>query len=157
MFQVPQGTAARDLGDGSKVVRRRRRTYGPFKRPRVPRIIARPFPLEVRNNEICDENKHSDCLNESANTDDQVERVPPAAWLVGVDTARHPQQSRNVHQIKCHVKPDQKKPEMEFAKCLVQHPPRHLRVPVVDCGEDGKHNPTYQRVMEMRNDEIRQS
>src|SRR5580704_12307455 len=51
---------------------------------------------------------------------------------------------------------DHEQPEVPLAKGFVQHSPCDFWVPVIDGGENGKHNSTHQRVMKMRDDEIRQ-
>src|SRR5580704_11078682 len=99
MLQVPQGAAARDGRNGRKVIRRGRRTGGPFQCPRVPRVVTGPVSLEIGNYEVCYKHENRDRLNERADADKQVQSVPAAARLVGVDTAQHTQQTGNVHEV----------------------------------------------------------
>ena len=54
-------------------------------------------------------------------------------------------------------KPIRNSQKCHLAKGFVQHSSRDFWVPVIDGGEDGKHNPTYQCVMKMRDHEIRQA
>ena len=49
---------------------------------------------------------------------------------------------------------DQKKPEVQLAQLLVQHLARHLRVPVIECGEDHEENGANQHVVEVSDDEV---
>src|SRR5271155_4612786 len=119
VLQVPQGPAARNHRNGSKVVIRRRRTYRPFQSPGIPRIVAGFRSFEIRVNKIRDKDKYGDALNECADCDDQVQRFPTRARLVSVDAARHSENSGNVHDVECQVKPDQEEPEVELAKAFV--------------------------------------
>ena len=66
MFQIPQRPSARDRWDRREVVRRRRRTGGPFQRPCVPGIVARHGALEIRNDQVADKNQDGDGLDECA-------------------------------------------------------------------------------------------
>src|SRR6202035_642878 len=83
MLQVPQGAAARDRRNGCKVIRRGRRTDGPFQCPRVPRVVTGSLSLEIGNYEVCQEHENRECLNERADSNDEVQSVPTAAGLVG--------------------------------------------------------------------------
>src|ERR1700691_4121681 len=85
MLQVPQGASARNRRNGRKVIRSRRRTDGPFQCPRVPRIVTGSGSLEIRNYEVCQKNNNRKCLNERADGYDEVQSIPTAPWLVGVD------------------------------------------------------------------------
>src|SRR5215468_9659087 len=89
MLQIPQRPAAGDCRDGRKVVCRRWGAYGPFESPCVPGIIPCNVSLPIRNKEVRYKHQDGDALNECADRDGQVQRVPTAARLVGVDPARH--------------------------------------------------------------------
>src|SRR5215831_12355084 len=104
MLQIPQWPAAGDCRDGCKVVCRWWRADGPFESPCVPGIIPCKSPLPIRNNEVRYKHQDGDALNQCADGDDQIQRVPTTARFVGVDAARHSQESWNVHRVKCHVK-----------------------------------------------------
>src|SRR5262245_35018329 len=93
MLQIPHRPAAGDGRDGRKVVCRRWRAYGPFESPCVPGIIPCKSSLPIRNDEVRYKHQDGDALNECADRDGQVQRVPTAARLVGVDPARHSQES----------------------------------------------------------------
>ncbi len=108
--------------------------------------------IEVRHKQ-----QNGDRLNERADADEQVQSIPTAARLVGVDSARHAQEAGNVHEVECQMEADQEQPEMPFAEGFIQHSSSHFWVPVIERGEDGKHNPAYHRVMKMRDYEIRQA
>src|SRR6266581_8049115 len=95
MLEIPQRPPAGDSRDGSKVVRRRRGAYGPFESPCVPGIIPRPLSLPIRNDEVRYKHQNGDALNECADRDDQVHRVPAASRLVGIDATWHSQESGN--------------------------------------------------------------
>src|SRR5262245_13107723 len=133
MLQVPQGPAAGDCWDGRKVVCRRWGACGPFESPCVPRIIPCKSSLPIRNDEIRYEHQNGNALNECADRDNQIQGVPTAARLVGIDAARHAEQSGNVHHVKRHVEAKDEEQEMEFTEAFAQHPPGDFWVPVIKC------------------------
>src|SRR3984893_10981925 len=81
VLQVPQGTAARNHRNGSKVVRGRRRTYRPFQSPGVPWIVAGFWSFEVGINKVRDEHECGYALDECADRNDQVEGFPTRTGL----------------------------------------------------------------------------
>src|ERR1700722_20921994 len=91
MLQVPQRASARDRRNGRKVIRRWRRTDGPFQRPRVPGIVTGSGSLEIRDDETCNEQENCDCLDERPDRNDKVQGIPTPPGLVGVDSPRHPE------------------------------------------------------------------
>ena len=88
---------------------------------------------------------------------EQVQSIPTTPGLVGVNSARHPEYSGNVHEVECQVEPDQEKPEVPLAERFVQHSSGDFWVPVIERGEEGKQNPADECVMKVRDDEIRQA
>ena len=120
MLQIPQWSTASDRGDGSEVVDRWRRTYGPFKSPCVPRIVTRLRSVKVGKNKVRNKYQRGDALYENANRFDQIPYFPATPGFVRVDTARHAKQAGNVHRVKRQVKTDREEPEMEFAQGFVQ-------------------------------------
>src|SRR6202046_312156 len=117
-LQVPQGTAAPDCRNRRKVRVSGRRAGRPFQRPCIPGIVTGDGSLEIRNDEVCNENENRDCLDKRADRYDEVQTIPTPARLVGVDSTGHPEQSGNVHYVERHVEANQKKPEMPFAQTL---------------------------------------
>src|SRR5215469_11984636 len=89
MFHVPQRTPARNHRYGGKVVRRRWGACRPLERPGIPRIVPCLGSFEIRDYKVPHEDQDGDCLNEGADRDDQVQRVPTPPWLVGINAARH--------------------------------------------------------------------
>src|SRR5215472_7548874 len=73
MLQIPQRTTTSDLGDSRKVIRRRRRSGGPFERPRVPRIAPGGRTPQVRPQQIGYEDQHPGRLKEDTYSYDQVQ------------------------------------------------------------------------------------
>src|SRR4030095_8988807 len=117
MFQAPQRTAAPDPPSCRKVVDRRWRRDGPFQRPSVPGIISSQPSFEIRLREVEHETQNRHNLENDADRADQVPRFPAPPWLIGIDSARHPQNSRNVHEVEGEMKADQEQPEMPHAQC----------------------------------------
>src|ERR1700722_4366964 len=157
MLQIPQGSAALDGRNGREVIRRGRGTDRPFQGPCVPWIIAGLFSLEIRNDEICNEHKNCDCLNERADRNDEIQSVPTAPRFVGVDPARHPENARNMHHVKCEMKSDEEQPEMPFAETLTQHAASHFWIPIIKSGEEREQNSAHDYIMKVRYNEIREA
>src|SRR5205814_10333199 len=104
----PQEPAAPDGQSNGEVVRLRRRTGGPYQRPRIPRIIPRRLAAEVRPNQIASENQYSRGLKEDTQRDDQIPDVPTPARLIGVDPAGHAQKPGDMHEIERQMEADNK-------------------------------------------------
>src|ERR1700722_10338044 len=118
MLKVPQRPAAPDLGNGGKVICWRGRRSGPFKRPCVPRIApGKPAP-PVRPKQVADEHQHARRLKEYAYGHDEIPDVPASSRLVSIDSAGHPENAGNMHEIEGQMESDDEKPEMKFAECL---------------------------------------
>src|SRR5262245_38887463 len=79
MLQIPQRPAAGDCRDGRKVVCRRWRAYGPLESPCIPGVVPCKSPFPIRNNEVRHKHQYGDALNECADGDDQIQRIPTTA------------------------------------------------------------------------------
>src|SRR4030095_14519302 len=55
------------------------------------------------------------------------------------------------------MKTDQEQPEMPFAQSLVQHPSRHLGIPVIEGCEQRKKNSAHDDIVEVSYDEVRET
>src|ERR1700733_5899440 len=157
MLKVPQRTAALDRWQDGEVVRRRRRLGGPLESPGVPGIVCRDCAAVVRPEQVCKEDQDSRGLEESSDRNNKVPCVPTTARFVGVDSPRHAQKPRDMHEVEGQVEADKEKPEIQFAEGLVIHLSRHLREPVVKSSEQGKEDAADNYVVKMRNHEIRAS
>src|SRR6478609_7544046 len=115
MLQIPQRTAASDLGDGCEVVRRWWRSSGPFERPCVPRIAPGDQTPPIRPQQVANEHQHPSRLKEHTYGYNQVPYVPAPARLIGINSPRHPQNSRNMHEIEGEVESEEEEPQVEFA------------------------------------------
>src|SRR6201999_329347 len=135
--------------------RRGGRTCCPLESPGVPGIVAGFGAFEVRNNQVCDEYEYCDCLYECADSDEELHRLPAAAGLVGVDSARHPHQAGDVHQVKSEMESDHEQPEMELAEAFVEHSPGDFGIPVIKSGEESEQNSADDHVVKMGDDEVR--
>src|SRR5208337_4537687 len=154
MLQIPQWTAAIDRWDRSEVIGGRRRTHRPFESPSVPGVIPCLRPLEIGESEVRNKYQYGDALNQCADGDQQVQRIPAAAGLEGINTSRHAEYAGNVHEIKGEVKPDDEQPEMNFSERFVQHPSRNFWVPIIKCCEQGEENSAYDHVVKMRDHKV---
>src|ERR1700756_1787695 len=157
MLQIPQRSTARNRGNGHKVVRRRRRTDGPFQRPCIPRIIARLHSFEIRNDQVCYKYKDRNRLNKCTDRDQQIQGVPTTAGLIRIDSSWHPQNARNVHHVERQVESDQEEPEMPFAEAFTQHSAGHFGVPVIESGKQRKQNSPYDYVVKVSDNEVRET
>src|ERR1700735_5373252 len=150
MLQIPERPATFNHGNRGKIVIRRWRRCGPFERPGVPRIISGWRALEHRPQKISDEYEYRGGLKEHTDGDDQIPRIPSPSRLVGVNSARHSQYARDMHEIKCQVKTNQEQPEMPFRERLVVHPPAHFWEPIVEGSKNGEQNSSDDHVVKMR-------
>ena len=60
-----------------------------------------------------------------------------------------------MHREERQVEADEHQHEVDLAEALVEHPPGHLREPVVDPGEDAEHRAAEQDVVEVGHDPVR--
>src|SRR5262249_14196953 len=155
VFQVPQWTAACNHRKHGKVICWRWRASGPLQCPRIPGVIAGHFPLEIRPDQVPYENQNCDALDKRSIRNDQVHCVPPAAGLVGVNAARHAEQSGEVHGVERQMESDHEEPEVPFAQSFAQHSSGELRVPVVKRAEEREKNSAHDHVMKVRHNKIR--
>ena len=155
MLDVPERTPAADDWNTGKIVFGGRRGGGPFEGPGVPGIVACRRALEHGIEEIADKNKRPNNLEENADGDDEIPDFPAAARLVSVDSPRHAEKARNMHEIEGEMETDEEEPEMEFAKFFVVEAAAHFREPVVEGTEDGEEDGANDDVVEMSDDEIR--
>ena len=146
--------AAFDGGRDGEVIGGGRRGRRPFEGPRVPGIGAGDGAFEVRPDEVVDEDERADGLEEGAAGDDHVPDHPSAVGFVGIDTARHAEDSRNMHKVKREMEADEEDPEVPFAEFLIEHAAGYLRVPVVEGGENHEEDGADQDVVEVRDQEV---
>src|SRR5580692_1246150 len=154
MLEVPQRAAALDLGNGCEVVCWRRRGSGPFERPRVPRIAPGNLAPPVRPKQVANEHQHARRLKEYAYRHDEIPDVPAATRFVGVDSARHPENAGNMHEIKCQMESDEEETEVQFAERLAIHFSGHLREPIVEGAKQCEENSAQDDIVKVRNDEV---
>src|SRR5271157_2401558 len=128
MLQVPQRTTAPNHGNLDEVVVWRRRANSPLQRPRIPRIVPRRVPFEVRPYEIHYPEQEAGDLKNDADGDDEVPDLPSATGFVGINAARHAQHARYVHEVERQMETNEEEPEMPLAESLVPHPPCETRL-----------------------------
>src|SRR3984957_5950707 len=157
MLQGPQRAAARDWRNRRKVIGWGRRTDGPFQCPCVPGIVTGSGSLEIGNDEVCNKHENRDCLNKRADRNDEVQGVPTAPGLVGVDSTGHAQYAGDMHDVERQVEANQEQPEMPFAQTLAQHSASYFGIPVVERGEDCEQDSAYNHVMKVRHYKIGQA
>src|ERR1700686_715108 len=157
MLKVPEGAAALDRWYEGEVVCRRRRLSGPFESPGIPWIASSRFAAKIRPDQVSQEDQDPRSLEENSDGHNQVPGVPAASRFIRVDSSRHAEKSRDMHEVEGQVEADKEKPEMQFAKRLAVHLSRHLWEPVVEGSEKGEHNAPDDHVVKMSNNEIRAS
>src|SRR5262249_54969913 len=96
-------------------------------------------------------------LEDHSNGHDHVPGFPAPSWLVGINSPRHPQKSRNVHEIESEMETDHEEPEMPLAQGLAEHPSRHFGVPIIEGSEKGEKDSAHNHIMEVSYDEIREA
>src|SRR3981081_315443 len=99
MLEIPQRTATPDLRDGCEVVRRRRRSGGPLERPCIPGIASGNCTPQVRPQQVANENKHTRGLKKHSYGYNEIPNIPATPRLVGINSARHPKNAGNMHEI----------------------------------------------------------
>src|SRR6266571_5053679 len=147
MLEIPQGTAATYDRNHGVVVHRWGRTRGPLQRPRIPRIIPRPFTSQIRPNQVAGKDEDSGRLKDDADGYEQIPGVPTAAGLVRIDPPGHAQHSRDMHEIERQVETDEEKPKVQSCERLVIHPPSRVREPIIESGEDREEDAANNHVM----------
>src|SRR5262249_31368242 len=155
VFQIPKWARATDYRNALEVVLRRWRSCGPLKRPRIPGVISRLFALARRPENIPCQTSNTGDLKDDSNGSDQIQYLPAAPGVVGVDPSGHAQQSRYVHCVEGQVESDEEQRDMPEAELLVQHSPGGLRIPVVDPAKYTEQHAADQHVVKMRHDEVR--
>src|SRR5260370_28561061 len=106
MLEIPKRATALDRWNGGEVICRRRRRRRPLERPGVPWVAARRSSLEVRPQQIGDKNHDTQCLKKDANRHNEIPHIPATAWLIGVNSSRHAQESGDGHKVKRQVESD---------------------------------------------------
>src|SRR6202046_5256845 len=155
MFQIPKRSTTFDRGNHGKIVVGWWRSRGPLEGPGVPGIVTGQRAPEHGPQKIRDEYKYCGSLKEHADGDEQIPGIPSAAGFIGVDSARHPQHSGNVHQIKGQMKTNQKQPEMPLGQRLVVHPAAHFREPIIERAENREQNCADDHVVKMGHYKVR--
>src|SRR6476620_8809250 len=119
VLEIPERAPAPDSWDLSKVVCRRRRSCRPFECPGVPWIASGAVTFEIRPEQVTHEDQNSGGLKDHTDRRKKIPDIPAPPGLVGIDSSRHPQQSRDMHQVKREVKSDQEQPEVQLPQPLV--------------------------------------
>src|ERR1700722_6553196 len=154
MLQIPKRAAALGRWYEGEVVGGWRRGSGPLQSPGIPRIAAAIFATVVRPQQVSQENYDSGGLKENPYRHNEVPSIPTAAGFVRVDSSRHAQESRDMHEVERQVEANKEKPEMQLADPLAIHLSRHLGKPVVKGSEEREENGTHDHVVKMRNHKV---
>src|SRR5260221_9324872 len=75
--------------------------------------------------------------------------------MVGIDTARHSGEAKEVHREERQEEADIGQPEMHTSQTLVEQAPGHLREPVIDTREDCQYAAAKQDEVQVSHDEVR--
>jgi hypothetical protein len=154
VLDVPERAPAFDDGNSGEVVFHRRRTRGPFERPRVPRIVSCGLASEIRPKQISDEHGCACDLKKHADCTDQVPDIPSEAGFVGINPPRHSQQTWNMHEIEGQVEADKEKPEVAFAERFVVHLSAHFGEPIIKSAKECEKNSSHDHVVKMRDHKV---
>ena len=152
---VPEGTTVADIGDLVEVVRRRWRGGRPFQGPAFPGVVTGRFsPIEA-DQEVGDEDQQGQHQDRRRAGREHVHRPEIRdVGRIGEDPARHAEQTHQVHDEEGAVEADDHQPEMRPPPLFRQEAAGHLRVPVVDAGDDPEEHPSQQHVVEMSDDKV---
>src|SRR5271156_1450022 len=154
MLEIPKRTTAFDNRDRCEIIIGRRRSGGPLEAPRIPRVVSCGSAFEHRPQHVEDKNKNRDGLNYGTDGDDEVPNVPATAWFVGVDAARHAQNSWDVHRVESQVEADDKKPEVPSRQGLAVHAAAHFGEPVIEGAKNRDKDGANNHIVEMGNHKI---
>ena len=91
---------------------------------------------------------HADCRYE-------VHHIPPTVALVGVNTAGHSEEAKEMLRQEGDMEADGEEAEVPETELIVRHLAKGFRIPVVDSCENCEQQPADQNVMEVGHDEIR--
>ena len=140
------------VGHVVEVEDRRRRGHLPLERERLPRVRRGARAAAPRGDHVVDEHQRREPEHERAQRDEQV----PARELLGVvgHAPRHALHADQVHRAERRVEGHERQPEVQLAQALVEHPPGHLREPVVDAGVDREQRPAVEHVVDVGDDEV---
>ena len=105
--------------------------------------------MEIGPDQVSQEDQNPDSLEENSDGHDEVPGVPTTARLIGVNSSRHAQQSRDMHEVEGQVEADDEEPKVQLTERLAVHLPRHLREPVVKGSEESKENAAHNHVVKM--------
>src|SRR6202022_5139532 len=94
-------------------------------------------------------------LKQRPNPNDQVPPIPSAPRLIRIDSARHAKQPRNMHKVEGQMESNDEQPEVPLPQRLAQHPPRHLRIPVVEGAKERSNDRTNQNIVKVSNHKVR--
>src|SRR5262249_27191921 len=120
----------------------------------IPGVIPSFLALAQGSDKVPGQAGNAYDLKDNTDRGDQVQQLPTAARVVGVDSTRHTQQAGDVHRVKGQVEADEEEGHMPEAERLVQHSPCGLREQVVDPAEDAEQHTADKHVVEMSDDEI---
>ena len=113
------------------------------------------LPLKYDLHQIHHEAQYGRRLEDDADGHDQIPGVPTAARLVGIDPSRHPQNSRNVHEVESEVEADEEKPEVPA--CPASRPASFPSSwePVIEGGEEREENSADNHIVKVSHHEVR--
>src|SRR5258708_14936393 len=140
-----------------KIIVRRRGCRGPFKRRRLPGIVADLLAFEQAPNEIEVENELDRHGNDRRDRYEQNQRmrVIQKAILTEVRvTSRHSQKTHRVERNKDRIDAEESNPKMKLAQAFVHHASKHFRKPEVSRREHAKDRSHTHYQVEMRRYEV---
>src|SRR5437660_11317587 len=100
MFDIPERPPATDGWNRLEVVRRRRRSRGPFQRPGVPRIVTGWGAVFQGIEQVPHDDQVTGCLDQGAETGQLVPQLPMAIGRVRENPTSHPQDAGYMHGTK---------------------------------------------------------
>jgi len=149
----PKGVSIGDVRNGGKIVKRRRRRSGPFKRTAIPGIAGRVFPslFEAVEDLV---HLHADGTNDDhkPNHRDDEKRLPSSGRIVVIESARSAHESQEIEWHERDVKSNQPQPKGDFAQTLIQKNAGHFGKPKTKSGKNAKERAANDLRVEMRDE-----
>src|SRR5580704_25902 len=155
MLQIPKRACTVNDRQDFKVVFGRRRSRRPFQGPGVPRVRSGLPALPQRSDNVDRQKSYTHDLERDSNAGNQIEYLPAAARVVGIDPAWHAQKTGYVHGIECQMKPDKEQGYLPHREPLAHHSTSSFGIPIIDAPKYRKEHSADQRVVEVGDDEIR--
>src|SRR5690242_16082465 len=127
---IIERAAATHDRDGQEIVLFRRGRSIPLQSKGIPRIGTSLLSILQSVDDIVDEDQYRDTDKEGSNRRQQIHLIPTQIGRIGIDAARHTQQTQHMHGEEGQIETNHREPEMPLTHALIEHLASYLREPV---------------------------